>query len=952
MWPLVLCSSRSYWLLLSLVWLLAPGLAAAQQPPRGGPDTLRQGNPGSPGNGTGAGAGVQFTASDSLVITTPPDSADRGRLHGEATMSYRGATLKAGTLEMNFATSVLRATGPPSDTAARGRPQFQRDSQSFSGSVLSYNLGTERGRVVAARTQQRQGFVEGRAVKVYEDSTLFVEGGAYTTCDCPPDETPSYSLRSSEMKVDGKWVYTGPIQLFLFNVPTPLWLPFGFLPNVQGRRSGPLAPSYGQDRRKGLFLRDLGWYFALNAYTDLQLRASVWSQGSYEVNPIFRYRKRYAYNGRLALTYRRTQIGEEADPGFSNRHEGQLRWSHSQDLSPTATIRGNVNLATSTDFARRNSNTYNDAVSQEISSDLRYSKDWPRGGKSLSLSANQRQQLQSGQVSMTLPSLNFSQRSFKPFAVEQAVGEDRWYEKITTSYRLSATNDYTFRPRDPETLRAQGDSALAERIDRADIAWYEALVDRDKYQLATGNDEPFDFQATHQIPVQASFRVNRYNLSLSPNINYTSDWRISTTRKVVDVAPDSVDRDTLNVSANTVERSVRGFYARRSFSTGLSASGELYGLFPLRLGPLQGLRHRLTPSLSFNYRPNFNAPFWGRTRTLRYRDGTPVLDPTTGAPLRYDILGGRQVRGSTEQRTLSFGLNNEFETKYVSVDTTGRRTEETLKLLDVDLSSSYNFTADSLNLSDIRLRARTSIQDFRIRSSMTFSPYALRGTGTGEDRTYQVVDRYMAAESPFTPARLTQFRLNVSGSFEGGGGSSGVRTAGRPQNRRAPSRSGQPRSGRSRGGGSQRASAPDGRALSGAPGYLEARIPWSLSFDFSYSVRKPRKTVTSQRATVNAQFGLDVTPKWSVDGRTGYDLIRNQVATTSLNIRRDLGCWVMSFSWVPFGVRQSYSFNLQVKSGQLSQLLRLNIPNTGEGPLGGFGNRLQQTAGSVVGRGR
>jgi hypothetical protein len=286
------------------------------------------------------------------------------------------------------------------------------------------------------------------------------------------------------------------------------------------------------------------------------------------------------------------------------------------------------------------------------------------------------------------------------------------------------------------------------------------------------------------------------------------------------------------------------------------------------------------------------------------------------------------------------------------VDTTGRRTEETLKLLDVDLSSSYNFTADSLNLSDIRLRARTSIQDFRIRSSMTFSPYALRGTGTGEDRTYQVVDRYMAAESPFTPARLTQFRLNVSGSFEGGGGSSGVRTAGRPQNRRAPSRSGQPRSGRSRGGGSQRASAPDGRALSGAPGYLEARIPWSLSFDFSYSVRKPRKTVTSQRATVNAQFGLDVTPKWSVDGRTGYDLIRNQVATTSLNIRRDLGCWVMSFSWVPFVVRQSYSFNLQVKSGQLSQLLRLNIPNTGEGPLGGFGNRLQQTAGSVVGRGR
>ncbi|PSQ90131.1 MAG: hypothetical protein BRD43_02675, partial [Bacteroidetes bacterium QS_4_64_154] len=100
----------------------------------------------------------------------------------------------------------------------------------------------------------------------------------------------------------------------------------------------------------------------------------------------------------------------------------------------------------------------------------------------------------------------------------------------------------------------------------------------------------------------------------------------------------------------------------------------------------------------------------------------------------------------------------------------------------------------------------------------------------------------------------------------------------------------------------------------------------------------------------------DLTPKWSLEGRTGYDLIQNELSTTSINMSRDIGrcsCWVMSFSWVPFGQRQSYSFNLQVKSGQLSQLLRLQIPRSGrDGPLGGFGNRLRQTAGSVVGGGR
>jgi len=905
------------------------------------------------------------------VIVMPKDSADQGTLHGQAQMSYEGATLKAETIEMNFKTSVLRASGAPSDTASTARPTFQRGTSggkgqsggsptSFTGKTLSYSLQTRRGRVVAARTQQQQGFVQGNAVKVFEDSSLFVRDGTYTTCDCPPDETPSYSLRSSQMKVEERWVYTGPIQLYLFNIPTPLWLPFGFLPNVSGRRSGPLAPSYGQDREKGLFLRNLGWYFALNDYTDLQLQGSVWSQGSFEVNPIFRYRKRYNYNGRLNLTYRRTQIGEEEDPNFTNRHRGQLKWSHSQNLSPTASIQGDINLATSTNFARRNSNNYNDAVSQEISSDLRYSKNWPGGGKNLSVSANQRQQLRSGEVSMTLPNLSFSQRSFKPFEVDQAVGGNRWYEKITTSYDLSVDNNYSFRPRDPEEIRARGDSTLADSLEQAnatDIAWYEALVDRQKYQLATGNDELFDFRATHRIPISASFRVNRYNLSLSPNFRYNSDWRINTTRKFVDINPDSVDTDTINVGANTVERTVTGFYARREFSTGISANTELYGLFPLRVGPLQGLRHRMSPSLSFNFSPNFNAPVWGRTRKLRFENGDPVgengepIDENAGDPVRYDILGGNRVRGSTEQRTLSFNLDNELETKYVTVDSTGETQEEKIKLLDFDLNTSYNFTADSLKLSDIGLRARTTIKDFNIQSSMTFSPYALRPTGADNGRRFRRVDQYMIAENPLTPVRLTRFRLSVGGSFDGGGERRG--SSARQGQRSQSGRSGGGRRGQGRSQRSSQSQPSNPSSSSTRPkGYLDTRLPWSLSFNFNYNFRKPQKRVENQTATLDVQFSLNITPQWSLEGRSGYDLIQNEVATTSININRDLGCWVMSFSWVPFGQRQSYSFNLQVKSGQLSQLLRLQIPRSGrDGPLGGFGSRLRQTAGSVVGGG-
>ncbi len=937
-----------------LVFLLLSRPGTAQNR-RTVPDSARQAQSSSgadrPAAGSGEAAGVEFTASDSLVIVTPADSADHSTLHGQAQMSYQGATLKAGTIEMNLETSVLEAFGAPSDTA-QARPTFERGSQqgsgrgggqSFTGETLSYSLRTKRGRVVTARTQQQNGYVQGDAVKAFEDSTLFVQEGRYTTCDCPPGETPSYSLRSNEMKVDGEWVYTGPIQMYLFEIPTPLWLPFGFLPNVSGRRSGPLAPDYGQDREKGLFLRNWGWYFAMNAYTDLQLRGSVWSKGSVEVNPIFRYSKRYNYSGRVDLTYRRTQIGEEEDPDFTNRHRGQLKWQHSQDLSPTASIRGDINLATSTDFARRNSNNYNDAVKQEISSNLRYSKSWPGSGKDLNVSANQRQQLQSGEVSMTLPSLNFSQRSFKPFEMDQAVGDDRWFEKITTSYDLSVDNNYSFSPRDVEQLREQGDSLAADRV--SDIAWYEALVDREKYRTATGDDEQFDFRATHQIPVSASFRVNRYNLNLSPNFRYDSDWRISTIRQVVN--RDTTQEDT---TRTTEERRVQGFYARRAFSTGLSASTELFGTFPLRAGPFQGLRHRVSPSLSFSYSPNFNAPFWGRTRPLRFANGDPVRNEQ-GEPVRYDILDGSRVRGSNEQRTLSFRLDNELETKQVSVDSTGDTDEEKIKLLDFDLDTSYNFTADAFKLSDIGLRARTSIRDFSVRSSMTFSPYQLRRSGDTGDG-FQRVDRYMFTESPLTPVRLTRFSLNLSSSFQGEGGGSGVgtRPGFQPDGRGPAGRADQQRSEQGQSAGQT------GPGARPEPGYLDTNIPWTLSFDFNYSFRKPRKQVEGQTATLNTQVSFDVTPRWSLEGRTGYDFVQEELATTSINLNRDIGrcrCWVMSFSWVPFGSRQSYSFSLQVKSGQLSQLLRLQIPSSGQdGPLGGFGNRLRNTAGSLTGGGQ
>ena len=896
---------------------------------------------GMPGAAGGENANaVSFSARDSLVIRTDSSGGNYGTLHGNARMSYQGASLKSRIIKMNFQTSTMEATGPPTDTAQGGRPVFKRGAgqgssggsggrgggaQSFTGEVLSYNLSTKRGRVVDARTQRRDGYVQGGAVKMYEDSTLFVRGGTYTTCNCPPDVTPSYSLRSKEMKLAEKWVYTGPIQLYLFNVPTPLWLPFGFLPNVQGRRSGPLPPEYGEDN-KGFYLQNWGWYFALNDYTDLTLRASVWSKGSYEIRPRFRYRKRYEYNGNFQLTYRRVRIGEPEDPNPVRRHEGQLRWNHSQDLSPTASLNGDINLATSSDFARRNSDNYDDAVRQDVSSSVNYRKSWPNGGRQFSLNASQSQQFQSGEVQMTLPNLGFSQNSFKPFKQEQRVGDDRWYEKLTTSYQLDVRNRYSFTPRDPQQLRERGDSTLADSVARADISWYEALGNREKYRLATGDDRLYDFEATHRIPLNMSFRVDRYNLSLSPNASYNSTWYLNTVRRFA-------ERDSTGGVGEIKKRTIPGFYARRNFNTSFSASTELFGTFPVGVGPFQGLRHRLNPSLSMNYQPNFNAPFWGRTRLLRFKDGTPVPPDSMQGGRRYDIVGGNFVRNSTKQWSLNFSLRNVFETKRIRSDTTSRQRSETVQLLNLDITGlSYNFAADSFRVgNNIGLNARTKIDPFNISVQSSFSPYALRARSRGDQRTFRRIDRLMVAERPLTPVRLTRFDVSMSADFSGGD------QGGRQQSQR----------GRRSGQGSQRR----GQGPSSAQ-ITELSLPWSLNFNFNYGLQKPRKEVTNRTATLGVSFTLNVTPLWRVRGNTGYDFIQGELSTTRINIGRSLGCWNMSFHWVPFGRYQKYGFNLQVSSGQLSQLLQLQIPNQGgEGRLGGFGQQLRGTVQGAAGAG-
>jgi len=865
------------------------------------PDTTQRRPPvvRQPASSDGVDKPVAFSASDSLIILFNEEGGDQGWLLGNANVTYGDVKLEAYRIDILFDEDELRATGPPSDTATVGIPRFQQQEEAFTGHNFAYNLSTERGRVVGARTALDDGFIQADVAKMTEDSTLYVLDGSYTTCDCLPTETPSYSLRSRRMKVvNQQWIYTGPIQLYIYDIPTPFWLPFGFLPAQEGRRSGILPPEYGEDQR-GFYLRNWGYYWAINDYLDLQVRAGLWTKGSYQLTPTFRYNRRDFYSGQLTLDYQRERSGERDDPDVQIRTNTSLRWSHNQTLNPTSRITGNVNLVSNESYLRRVSENYNDNVTQTVSSSVQYNKRWPNGGRSLSLNLRQNQLLATGDVDLTLPELSFSQSSRTPFKREQRLpgSDERWYERLTVSYSGRMSNRYSFDPLPEDTLIARGAS---------DIAWYEALIDPSKYQLATGDETPFTATATHSVPISAPFNINRlpllnipFRLNVSPNASYNEDWFIET------------DRQHADSTGRRITEAEAGFFALRQFSTGVSANTTFYGIFPVGIGPYQGVRHTVRPTASFTYNPDFRSESWGYTRVLRDENGEAVVDTTTGEVQRYPIVSS--VR--SEQQTVSFSLSNIFETKRVETDSTGEQQSRTVKLFNVDLRSSYNFAADSLKLSPISLSARTTIlSKLNLNFSSTFSPYDFN------PETRRQLNRFLFSAQDFRFLRYTQLRL--SGDFALRGGQQG---ASRPSSFSATPTT-------------PTTFDPTGSSLGITDPYgdrydptnrqiTDFAIPWSLNVNFTYSLSRPFDTLT-RTMTVNTRFDFSLTPNWRVSGQSGYDFERKEIVTTSLNLFRDFECWEMAFRWIPFGQFQSWGFDLHVKSGKLRDFLRIQQPKS------------------------
>lgn len=778
--------------------------------------------------------------------------------YSEGDIKYQDKNLKADYIAIDMETKNVKAYGVfDSIKNLPTRPEFIDGGSSpiVMDSIL-YNLDTGKAKVKGVTTQQGEGFLKADVIKMQPDKTFHMHGGFYTTCDCPEPHF-GFSISKAKLIPDNKMVF-GWTNLFMEGVNIPfIGIPEGFFPITSGRKSGLIMPTFGEEYVKGFFLRDGGYYFAINDYIDLTATGGVYTLGSWEGAISSRYIKRYTYSGNLSFRYTKDIIGEKGDDDYVNMNNFQFTWSHTQDpkFRPNSTFSAQVNFSSS-GYSKYGSNTVNDYLNTQTNSSIAYSKSW--AGKPYSFSTNMQhsQNSRDTTVSLTFPSAVFNVSRLYPFKSKDFVGKEKWYHKISMSYTGNMTN----------TVRQHEDDLFTKK----------AL-------------EEMNSGIQHKIPIQASWNIFNY-ITLTPNATYTERWHFRKVEQNWDNSANEVVRDT-----------TYGFYRLYDYTLSASMATTIYGMFQFKgKDPVvRAIRHELKPTIGFSYKPDFSDPKYGYYKSYQ--------TDASGNVGTYSPYSGNQygVPGAGESASITFGLQQSLEMKVRSQrDTTGSR--KITLINDFSLRGSYNLLAESMKLSTISANFRTTIyRNYGINVSGTLDPYQVDDKGKRYDRL-MIKDGKLAR---LTNAS-TSFSLSLPMNNSGGGGMQANQAMNNPNY--SPDITPEENDFFNQ----QEIYDPATRRMLAASKYYDFNIPWNLSLSYSLSYANPgiKKTITQ---TMNANGSLTLTPKWGLSFSGGYDFQMKKITPGTINITRDLHCWQMNLSWVPIGMIKQWSFNISVKAATL-----------------------------------
>lgn len=833
---------------------------------------------------------VSYSAKDSITFDY---TNSRAHLFGGSQVNYQNLQLTADDISLSLDSSLVHASGRPDSTGAiQGKPLFKQGEDEYEPDRISYNFKTRKAFISNVYTQEGEGFMQSREGKRDSSGVMYVQNGKYTTCDA---EHPHFYVSLTRAKMHpGKNVIFGPAYLVVEDVPLPLAIPYGFFPFSSSYKSGFIMPTYGDETTRGFYLRDGGYYFAINDKIDLKVLGEFYTKGSWGLSAQTNYKKRYRFGGNFYFSYQNTKEGEKNMPDYSVSKSFKLTWSHRQDAkaNPTQTFSASVNFATSS-YERNNlTSMYNpESYTQSTrTSSVSYSKSFSKVGLTLSGTFNLSQNMRDSSISVTLPTLSISQSRFNPFKRKKAAGKERWYEKIAMSYTGTLANSINT---------------------KEDKLFHSSLV------------KDWRNGMRHQVPISASFSVLNY-INVTPSFTFTDRMYTHKVMQGWDTERQDVQRDT-----------VYGFYNVYNYNMSISANTKLYGMYrpmPWFGGKkIAAIRHVFTPTVSFSYAPDFSQSRFGFYDSYVKTDANGNVSTVSYSPFS-GMMYGTVGQGMTGSVTMDVANNIEMKVR-TDKDSTGYRK---ISLIDeLGGSLSYNMAAKRRPWSDLNLRARIKLtKKYTYSMNAVFATYAYekdengrvyvgdhtewsrgrfgRFQGTAQNITYSISNetfRKLFGKKHRTTTSDDELDEELDEEEE---------TDPTMQNVDPDRKKGKT-------GANQ-----ESNGDVDEDGYLKFSLPWSINIGYGVTIRENTQGRFNDKRmrypyklshTLNFSGNIRISEGWNINFSSGYDFNMHKLSMTTASLSRDLHCFQMSCSMV-ISPYTSYNFTFACKAGTLADALK------------------------------
>ena len=810
---------------------------------------------------------IVYSADDSIRVSL---TGEKLYLFGNAQVKYENIELQANFIEIDYAREEVFARGVL-DTAGivTGSPIFTQGKESFESDSLKYNFNSENGIIYHIITEQGEGYLHSGKTKRHADGHIHLRDGKYTTCDA---EHPHFYLALKKgIVIPEDKIITGHAYMVIADVPLQIiGIPFGFFPNTTQRASGLLMPTYGSEETRGFYLKNFGWYQVLGDYADWRIMGDYYTKGSWALRNSVAYKLRYRFSGRLAFNLAVNRIEDDLD--YSQSNDYSFTWSHTQDpkANPTQSFSANVNFSSS-EYEKNHSYNTTSYLTNNKTSSISFSKRWPGTPFNLSLSANANQNSQTKITDLSLPSGSFNMSSIYPLRRKDGSGSYKWYENLSLSYSANFRN-----------LINSPDSVL--------------------WTTSTWSFKNMENGLQHSVPLAVNFKIGQI-VTITPSLSYKG---IIYSKKILREAY----YDEANDEVFEVVDTVHGFNYLQAInpSIGISINPKIYGMYVSSKEDsyIEAVRHVITPQVGASYTPDMKKIMPNYYDSLKYdyhgkdtlyRVYSPWEDEMYGVPSAFGQSG-----------SIRLALNNNLEMKVRPKNDTTGESKKVVLLDNLNISTSYNPFAETFKWSDVSLVTGTRIfnNNLDIRLNARFSPYALGYKGNKVDTFYYKTNKRLL--------RFTNMTISSGFSIKSKAGKKeGEKEENEPLENDVLA-------------DDYMQGEMDFVAQNSAQGYVDFTIPWSLRFDYSYSISKTSSRPSTQQ-TLRVRGDFSLTPKWKIGGSTGYDFEAKEITFTTLNIYRDLHCWEMRFTIVPFGPRSSYSFTIQAKGSLLRDLKYEKEPN-------------------------